>query len=159
MRGFALYSLNPVRSIVLLLVIAVRAYAVDALRPTFASEVVAPEASTVLPLLKVVCEEGVRTVNAKGQHAFGCGDGSMDEILASRHRQRRYPWMPYVLWEVDSVLFGHLLSGTSEDVVIGCSGCEGHPDLWGGTLLLTKKSGEWQPVCIRRVLSSAIVAV
>jgi hypothetical protein len=50
------------------------------------------------------------------------------------------------LWEADSVLFGHFLSGTSEDVVIGCSGCEGHPDLWGGTLLLTKKSGEWTPV-------------
>jgi hypothetical protein len=70
----------------------------------------------------------------------------MDEILASRNRQRRQPWMPYVLWEADSVLFGHFLSDTSEDVVIGCFRCEGHPNLWGGTLLLTKKSGKWQPV-------------
>jgi len=53
--------------------------------------------------------------------------------------------MPYVLWEADSVLFGHFLSGTSEDVVVGCFGCESHADLWGGTLLLTKKSGEWTP--------------
>ncbi len=69
----------------------------------------------------------------------------MEEILASRNR-RRYPWMPYVLWEADSVLFGHFLSATSEDAVIGCLGCEGHPDLFGGTLLLTKKSGKWTPV-------------
>jgi len=129
----------------ILLLIALSAYGADPLRPTFASEVVAPDANTVLPLLKVACGEGVRTVDAKGRHAIGCGD-SMDEILASRHRPRRYAWMPYTLWEADSVLFGHFLSGTSEDVVIGCFGCEGHPDLWGGTLLLTKKSGEWQPV-------------
>jgi hypothetical protein len=35
----------------------------------------------------------------------------MDEILASRKRQRRYPWMPYVLWEADGVIFGHFLDG------------------------------------------------
>lgn len=70
----------------------------------------------------------------------------MSEILASRHGQRPYPWMPYVLWQADSILFGHFLSATSEDVVIGCSGCEGHPDLFGGALLLTRKSGEWTPV-------------
>jgi hypothetical protein len=127
------------------LVIALPAHASD-LRPTFASEVGAPEANAVLPLLKVVCREGVRTVTAKGRPALGCGDGSMEEILASRNRQRRDPWMPYVLWEADSILFGHFLSGTSEDVVIGCSGCEGHPNLFGGTLLLTKKLGEWTPV-------------
>lgn len=125
--------------------VASLAYASD-LRPTFASEVLAPTANTVLPLLRVVCGEGVRTITAKGQPALGCGDGSMNEILASRNRQRPYPWMPYVLWEADSVLFGHFLSGTSEDVLIGCSGCEGHPDLWGGTLLLTKKLGQWTPV-------------
>ena len=129
-----------------LLVTVLFAYGADPLRPTFASEVLDPEAKTLLPLLKVVCWEGVRTVDAKGQHALGCGDGSMDEILASRHRPRRYDWTPYTGWEADSVLFGHFLSGTSEDVVIGSGCCEGHPDLWGGTLLLTKKSGKWQPI-------------
>jgi hypothetical protein len=44
----------------------------------------------------------------------------MNEILASRNGQRLYPWMPYVLWEPDTVLFGHFLSGKSEDVLIGC---------------------------------------
>jgi hypothetical protein len=100
----------------------------------------------VLPLLKAICGEGVRTVTAEGQKAFGCGDGSMEEILASRDRPRRYPWMPYVLWEADGVLFGHFLSPESEDVAINCFACEGHPDLFGGTLLLTKQSREWKPV-------------
>jgi hypothetical protein len=70
----------------------------------------------------------------------------MEEILASRHRQRLYPWMPYVLWEADGILFGHFLSPTSEDAAINCYACEGHPNLWGGTLLLTKESGKWRPV-------------
>lgn len=117
--------------------------------PTFASEALAPEADVVLPLLKVVCADGVRTVNAKGGKSFGCGDGSMEEILASRHRPRSYGWMPYVLWQADGLLFGHFLSPTSEDVAINCYACENHPDLWGGTLLLTKRSGEWQPVWYR----------
>jgi len=81
----------------------------------------------------------------KGRKVFGCGD-EMEEILASRHRPRRYPWMPYILWQADGVLFGHFLSPTSEDVAVNCYGCETHPWLWGGTLLLTKKSGKWEPV-------------
>ena len=146
MRSLALHGLiGWGASGVLLVATATHLYAADPFRSTFASEVVAPEANIVLPLLEVVCGEGVRTVTAKGQPAVGCGD-SMDEILASRNRERPYPWTPYVSWQADSLLFGHFLSGTSDDVVIGCYGCEGHPNLWGGTLLLTRKSGQWQPV-------------
>jgi hypothetical protein len=54
--------------------------------------------------------------------------------------------MPYVLWEADGVIFGHFLSSTSEDAAVNCFGCDGHAELYGGTLLLTKKSGEWEPV-------------
>src|SRR5690349_18856072 len=94
------------------------------LRPTFETEVIAaPKADLVLPLLRVVCGEGVRTVTASGGKAFGCGDGSMDEILASHQRPRRYNWMPYVLWQADGILFGHFLSSTSEDVAINCYAC------------------------------------
>jgi len=129
----------------LLLTLACRAYAADALRPTFSSEVLAREPNIVLPLLKIVCGEGLRMVTAKGEKALGCGDGSMEEILESRFRPRRYDWMPYVLWQADGVLFGHFLSQASEDALISCN-CETHPELWGGTLLLTKQSGEWEPV-------------
>lgn len=122
------------------------ASAADRLRPTFVSEVRAPEEKVILPLLQAACGEGVRTVTAKGEKAFGCGDGSMDEILASQNEPRRYPWMPYVLWEADGVIFGHFLSPTSEDAAINCFACDGHAELYGGTLLLTKKAGNWTPV-------------
>ena len=63
----------------------------DRFHATFVSEVSAPEQGVILPLLKAACGEGVRTVTADGRSAFGCGDGSMDEILASQQRSRRYP--------------------------------------------------------------------
>lgn len=122
------------------------ARAADRVRPTFASDVGAPEQNVILPPLKAACGEGVRTVTAKGRNAFGCGDGSMDEILASRHGTRRSPWMPYVLWEADGVIFGHFLSPTSQDAAINCFGCDGHAELYGGTLLLTQITGEWKPI-------------
>jgi hypothetical protein len=122
------------------------ANAADLLRPTFTSEVVAPDDKMLLPLLRAICGEGVRTVTAEGHRAFGCSNGSMDEILASGIRPRRYSWIPYALWQADGVIFGHFLSATSEDAAIGCFGCEGHPSLFGGTLLLTRKVGAWKPV-------------
>ncbi len=54
--------------------------------------------------------------------------------------------MPYVLWEADGVIFGHFLSPTSEDAAVNCFACDGHAELNGGTLLLTRKSGQWAPV-------------
>ncbi len=139
-------SITVISEFILALAVGSLVHAADALRPTFPSEVSAPKESTVLPLLKSACGDGVRTVTAQGRKAFGCGDGPMDEILASRSRARRYEWMPYVLWEADGVLFGHFLSPTSEDAAVNCFGCNGHAELFGGTLLLTKKSGNWEPV-------------
>ena len=132
--------------VTLLLTLACRTFAADALHSTFAYEALAREPNIVLPLLQIVCGEGLRTVTAKGEKALGCGDGSMQEILESRHRPRRYDWAPYVLWQADGVLFGHFLSPTSEDALISCLDCETHPALWGGTLLLTRHSGQWEPV-------------
>jgi len=72
--------------------------------------------------------------------------------------------MPYVLWQADGVIFGHFFSPTSEDAAVNCFGCDGHAELFGGTLLLTKK-GDWEPVwykagiitrhCRRVVLATA----
>lgn len=130
----------------ILLFVALSAPGAPDLQPTFASEVKKPEASLILPLLRAACGDGLRTVTAEGKKALGCGDDSMDEILASRKRARLYPWMPYVLWEADGVIFGHFLSPASDDAAVNCFACENHPDLWGGTLLLTKRQGKWQPV-------------
>jgi hypothetical protein len=130
----------------MILVVALSAWTAPQFQPTFASEVNTPEESIILPLLTAACGDGVRTVTATGQKAFGCGDGSMDEILAARKRGRSYPWMPYVLWEADGVIFGHFLSPTSEDAAVNCFACDGHAELYGGTLVLTRRSGAWEPV-------------
>jgi hypothetical protein len=82
-----------------LIIAALSAWGASQLQAPFASEVKTPEKSLILPLLKAACGEGVRTVTAKGKDALGCGDASMDDILAARKRGRRYRWMPYVLWE------------------------------------------------------------
>ena len=105
--------------------LALAADASEPLRPTFLPEVAAPREKIILPLLKVVCGEGVRTKTAEGRQAFGCG-GSMSDILASRIRSGTYSWLPYVFWQA--------------------VGGENHPALWGGTLLLTKDRGGWKPV-------------
>ena len=44
------------------------------------------------------------------------------------------------------MIFGHFLSPTSEDAAVNCFGCDGHAELYGGTLLLTKRFGGWEPV-------------
>jgi hypothetical protein len=133
-------------AVALLMTLAFRVNAADDFKPSFAYEALSRDPDVLLPLLKVVCGEGVRTVTAQGGKAFGCGDLDMQEILESRNRPRRYEWMPYVLWEADGVLFGHFLSATSEDAVIPCVDCETHPALWGGSLFFTKQDGKWEPV-------------
>jgi hypothetical protein len=133
-------------AVALLMTLASRVNAADDFKPTFAYEALSRDPDVLLPLLKVVCGEGVRTVTAQGGKALGCGDLDMQEILESRNRPRRYEWMPYVLWEADGVLFGHFLSAASEDAVIPCVDCETHPALWGGSLFLTKQDGKWEPV-------------
>lgn len=136
-------------AVALLTTSASRVNAADDFKPTFAYSALSRDPDVLLPALRAVCGEGVRTVTAQGGKAFGCGDGDMQEILQSRQRPRRYEWMPYVLWEADGVLFGHFLSPTSEDAVIPCVDCETHPALWGGSLLLTKQHGGWEPVWYR----------
>jgi len=44
---------------------------------------------------------------------------------------------------LDAVTRGHFLSPTSEDAVLWMTGCEAHSSNYGGTILLTKKSGRW----------------
>ncbi len=125
---------------------AISLQASDPLRPAFAYDVAPARAATVLPLLRAACGEGVRTVTHDGKPAIGCGAGDMEEILATRNQKRQYPWMPYVGWEADRVVFGRFLSPTSEDAAVSCHACSSHPSLFGGTLLLTRRSGKWEPV-------------
>jgi hypothetical protein len=59
-------------------------------RPTFASEVLAPKADVVLPLLKVVCGDGVRTVTAKGEKSFG-KPMAFSSAISFRQRAKTLP--------------------------------------------------------------------
>jgi len=115
---------------------------------TFASEVIPPDENTVTPLLRAVCADGIRRQVEDGRQVFGCGD-VLNEIVPLSAAPRRYPWSSGVQWRVDGIIFGHFLSATSDDVAVSGAGAESHPYLWGGTLLLTKKNGEWEPVWYR----------
>src|ERR1035441_4105891 len=53
-------SIALIAELILALTVGSFAHAADAPRPTFASEVSAPQESTVLPLLKAACGEGRR---------------------------------------------------------------------------------------------------
>lgn len=134
------------RPVVVLLLGAISLHASDPLRPTFAYDVAPARAETVLPLLRAACGEGVRTVDYDGKPALGCGDSDMAEILATRNKRRPYNWTQHAGWEADGVVFGRFLSPTSEDAAVSCYACSTHPSLYGGTLLLTKRAGQWEPV-------------
>jgi hypothetical protein len=43
------------------------------------------------------------------------------------------------------ILRGHFLEPNSEDVIVHGWSVETHPDLWGGTLLLSNRNGKWLP--------------
>ena len=46
-------------------------------------------------------------------------------------------------WSLVRVTQGHFLSKTSDDAVIATDGCEPHSNNYGGSVLLTRKAGEW----------------
>ncbi|MCC7155606.1 MAG: hypothetical protein IT161_13605 [Bryobacterales bacterium] len=51
-----------------------------------------------------------------------------------------------------SVVFGHFLGPDSDDAAVGGSSTEGHPERFGGTLLLSRRGGVWTPIWYRRAL-------
>jgi hypothetical protein len=44
------------------------------------------------------------------------------------------------------VIFGHFTGSDTDDAAVSGWSAETHPDLWGGTLLLTRRDGKWTPV-------------
>jgi hypothetical protein len=47
-------------------------------------------------------------------------------------------------WSHASVTRGHFLSSESDDATVATLGCESHSDNFGGTILLTRRSGQWK---------------
>ena len=50
------------------------------------------------------------------------------------------------------IVFGHFLATESDDAAVSGWSAESHPDRWGGTLLLSKRNGEWVPIWYRSAL-------
>lgn len=50
------------------------------------------------------------------------------------------------------VIFGHFLGPLSDDAAVSGWSAETHPYRWGGTLLLSRRNGEWIPVWYRSAL-------
>jgi hypothetical protein len=46
-------------------------------------------------------------------------------------------------WFVGGITRGHLLSSTSDDAALDMGGCEAGNNNYGGTILLTRRSGKW----------------
>jgi hypothetical protein len=44
------------------------------------------------------------------------------------------------------VVYGHFIAPDTDDAAVSGSSNEGHPDLGGGTLLLTRRNGRWTPL-------------
>jgi hypothetical protein len=134
-----------VREILLIVVSCHVVLTANAFGSAITSEVMLPDQSTVTPLLRAVCPDGIRTEAEDGKRIFGCGD-ELSEIT-SAPMTRGHSWSDSVQWRADGIIFGHFLSATSDDVAVsGAGAAETHPYLWGGTLLLTRKNGEWTPV-------------
>jgi hypothetical protein len=110
-------------------------------------------------LLSSVCTAGVESTTEGGEKAFQCsapparqepggttaparGFNASELVRPNRierPEQIRFNW-------VSTVIYGHFLGPSSEDAALAGWGGETHPAFWGGTLLLTKRDGEWQPV-------------
>lgn len=47
-------------------------------------------------------------------------------------------------WYIEEIIRGHFLSAGSDDAVLSMAGCEPHSTNFGGTILLSRKSGTWK---------------
>src|SRR5258708_1305237 len=83
------------------------AFSADAFRPTFVSEAAVPNRRSVMPFLKAVCPDWIRTQQEKNREVFGCGI-ALNEIVP-RSRTRRYSWNESMQWRADGIIFGHFL--------------------------------------------------
>lgn len=103
-------------------------------RPRIASGVRALSAADATAILSGFCAEFVRRVEGVG---LTCSTQKLGPAFSDIVDAEFHP---------EGVIYGHFLSATSEDVVVSGWSAETHPDLWNGTLLLTKSSGTWKPL-------------
>lgn len=117
------------------------------------------DAAGATRLLAHVCAGRIKATTVfGGEKGFGCDNPALSNqggntLPASRADQLTTPkppttTVPNQIWflGVSKVIYGHLLSPSSNDAALSGWGGETHPAFWGGTLLLTSEGGEWRPV-------------
>jgi hypothetical protein len=109
-------------------------------------------------LLAHVCAGRSKATTVLGdEKGFGCdnpapsnqGGNTLPTFRADQLTPPEPPTtVPNQIWfhGVSKVIYGHLLSPSSNDAALSGWGGETHPAFWGGTLLLTSEGGEWRPV-------------
>jgi hypothetical protein len=109
-------------------------------------------------LLRHVCPSGTKQQEIGKEVSFSCvapvvegrsGEAVPQKLVDSRSvasaqngataKDIEFQW-------VRGVRYGHFLSPSSDDAALSGWDGEGHPDFFGGTLLLTKENGAWHPV-------------
>ncbi len=108
-------------------------------------------------LLAHVCSAGVQITPVGNEKGFQCyspppiEEGAkmrtmtFDPSQFSQPKPASGPEQTWFTW-LSTVTYGHFLGPSSTDAALSGWGGETHPDFSGGTLLLTKVHGEWQPV-------------
>jgi hypothetical protein len=101
----------------------------------FSSDSKDPQQAGGLELLEAVCPGAVATDVKRGDGRTGIGCPSCPDYTFGAPRGFGF--------SLEAVTFGHFLSPTSEDAVLWMTGCEGHVNYGGGTILLTRKPQRW----------------
>ncbi len=116
----------------LIILLAAEAWAQTATTraPIFPADNESPEQGQAAELLEAVCP--AKVVNGK---QITCGD-ACPEFTGFRGDRED--------WQAASVIRGHFLSPTSNDVALSMLGCEAHSMNFGGTVLLTQRAKKWK---------------
>ncbi len=101
-------------------------------KPIFKSDTMSPQLGGAAGLLEAVCP----------------GSVIVGDKVTCRDACRTLPGFNQDTadWEIVGVLRGHFLAGDSEDAVLAQEGCLDHASHWGGSILLTKRTGIWKQV-------------
>lgn len=102
--------------------------------PVIQSEVQRLDLPEMKVLLDRFCAHGIRHVEKIGAE---CSTGDLGPAFSDIVDNHFHPV---------AIIYGHFLSSSSEDAVVSGWSAETHPSLWGGTLLLTRRNGDWTPV-------------
>jgi hypothetical protein len=99
-------------------------------RPIFPSDGLGPKEAGGAEILEAVCPGQVLT----------------DDRIRCRTRCPQYTGFAEseVDWVLARVTRGHFLAPVSDDAILWIEGCEPHSRLYGGSILLTRKSGTWK---------------